>query len=179
MKSTRVVRESGLTVITEEIPTKTVHVVKIGQMRVGSSPGVLMTAALGSALGLMIHDPVACVGGLLCAMLPTANINPEKARTNPCFFVDVGVPELFRSVCDLGGDRSRMIVKAAGCASPMGAAEAFRIGERNYEMVRRVLRAEGARIGAEDVGGTISRTLLLDLETGVTKIRSGGKEWRL
>ena len=62
----------------------------------------LVTYALGSCLGITIWDPVAGVGGMLHVMLPTSEIDPEKAARNPSMFVDTGVPLLFKRSYELG-----------------------------------------------------------------------------
>ena len=60
------------------------HVVGVGDMKVSNTIGdVIVTHALGSCIGLAIHDPVAHVAGILHFMLPLSSVNPEKARLNP------------------------------------------------------------------------------------------------
>lgn len=49
------------------------------------------------------------------------------------------------------------------------------IGQRNIESVHKVLRAENIRLVAEDVGGSVARTLSFDPATGRATIRSYGK----
>lgn len=95
------------------------HVIEVGDMKLGQQEDLLVTHALGSCLGLMIYDPVARVGGLLHAMLPLSKINPQKAQVNPYMFVDTGVPALFNTLYGMGGQKNRMIVKAAGCGNPL------------------------------------------------------------
>jgi chemotaxis protein CheD len=56
----------------------------------------------------------------------------------------------------------------------MGAKEVFKIGERNYRVLREMLSKEGICLAAEDVGGTISRKVALDLASGETIVRSNG-----
>ena len=148
-------------------------------MKTGTAGQALVTHALGSCLGVMIYDPVAKVGGLLHAMLPLSKINPEKAATNPHMFVDTGVPELFQAVYALGGWKERIVVKVAGCASPLSAGEMFRIGERNHLMLKKLLWKNNILIAAEDVGGTAGRTVRFDLDTGQVVIRSGAEEHEL
>ncbi|MEZ4525475.1 MAG: chemotaxis protein CheD [Desulfobacterales bacterium] len=128
-------------------------------MKVGRSDDILVTHALGSCLGLMIYDPEAKVGGLLHAMLPLSKINPQKADANPFMFVDTGVPELFKSVYELGGKKNRMIVKAAGCGRPLSNNEMFKIGERNYIVLKKILWKNNVLLESEDIGGTASRTV--------------------
>jgi chemotaxis protein CheD len=158
---------------------KVTQVIGVADMKVGRNGEILVTHALGSCLGLMVYDPVARAGGLLHAMLPISRINPEKAAANPAMFVDTGVPALFEAIYALGGHKARIVVKAAGCASPMEVGEMFKIGERNYAMLRKLLWKNNVLITADDIGGTMSRTVQLDLETGIVKIRSAGKEWEL
>jgi len=152
------------------------YVVGVGDMKVGRAEDILVTHALGSCLGLTVFDPVARVGGLLHAMLPQAKINPEKARENPYMFVDTGVPKLFEAVYALGGQKARLQVKSAGCASPLQSGEMFRIGERNYTMLKKILWLNGVLLAAEAVGGTASRTVYLDVSTGAVVVSSGGSK---
>jgi len=149
------------------------HIVMVGDMKVGVKNDEIVTHALGSCLGLMVYDPVAHVGGMLHAMLPLSKINPEKAAANPYMFVDKGVPILFKEVYGLGGKKERLIVKAAGCGSPIGKNEMFKIGERNYTVLKKMLWKNGVLLKAEEVGGSISRTVTFDISTGRVTIKNG------
>jgi chemotaxis protein CheD len=140
---------------------------------------LIVTHALGSCLGITIYDPVHCVGGLLHVMLPVSSIDPAKAQDNPYMFVDTGVPKLFHESYKVGADRNKLIVKVAGGAAFRDQNDLFAIGKRNYILLRKLFWKNGFMITAEDVGGTISRTLFLEIATGRTWIRSGGKEWEL
>ncbi len=155
------------------------YVVAVGDMKIGQEVDTIVTHALGSCLGLMVYDPIAKVGGLLHTMLPLSKINPDKAKTNPYMFVDTGVPTLFKALYEIGGQKSRMVIKAAGCGNPLGKNEMFKIGERNYTVLKKLLWKNNILLEAEDVGGTISRTVYLDLATGQTVISSGGKKAEL
>ena len=150
------------------------EIVGVADMKVGREDDTLVTHALGSCLGLMIYDPLARVGGLLHAMLPQARINPEKAHENPLMFVDTGIPKLFESVYALGGEKRRLIVKAAGCAGPLKSGEMFKIGQRNYTVLKKMLWKNDILLVSESVGGTTSRTVHFDLSTGKVWITSGG-----
>ena len=155
------------------------HVVAVGDMKIGREADLIVTHALGSCLGLVVYDPVEKVGGLLHAMLPLSKINPAKAEANPFMFVDTGVPALFKALYEIGGQKSRMVIKAAGCGNPLGKNEMFKIGERNYTVLKKLLWKNNILLEAEDVGGTASRTVYLDLETGQTIINSRGNKIEL
>ncbi len=155
------------------------YVVAVGDMKIGQEVDTIVTHALGSCLGLMVYDPVAKVGGLLHAMLPLSKINPDKAKANPYMFVDTGVPTLFKALYAIGGQKTRMVIKAAGCGNPLGKNEMFKIGERNYTVLKKLLWKNNILLKAEDIGGTVSRTVYLDLATGQTVISSGGQKAEL
>lgn len=150
------------------------QVITVGDMKIGGRGDILVTHALGSCLGLMVYDPAAQVGGLLHAMLPLSKINLQKAAQNPYMFVDTGVPEMFRQLYEIGGQKSRMVIKAAGCGQPLGNSEMFQIGERNYTVLKKLLWKNNIMLEAEDVGGVISRTVYFDLSTGQVIISSKG-----
>lgn len=152
-------------------------VVHVADMKGSSTRGdTLITYALGSCLGITLYDPVACVGCMLHAMLPQSSIDPPKAADNPYMFVDTGVPELFRECYRLGGRKERLVVKVAGGACPNGNEQDdyFQIGKRNFVMFRKLLWKNGILLSAHDVGGSHSRTLSLDIETGNVLVKMDG-----
>ncbi len=153
------------------------YVVNVADMKGSGTKGdSLVTYALGSCLGITLYDPFAGVGCMLHAMLPQSSIDPAKAADNPYMFVDTGVPELFRECYRLGGRKERLVVKAAGGACVRGNEEDdyFQIGKRNFVMFRKLLWKNGVLLAAHDVGGSHSRTLSLDIETGDVLVKVDG-----
>ena len=155
------------------------YIVEVGDMKVCGNGDMLVTHALGSCLGLIVYDQVEHVGGLLHAMLPLSKINPQKAEANPYMFVDTGVLHLFKKLYQLGCQKKRMVIKAAGCGRPLGDNEMFKIGERNYTVLKKFLWKNSLLLEAEDVGGTISRTVNLDVSTLKVTISSKGQKREL
>ena len=157
------------------------HIVGVADMKISGVAGdVLVTHALGSCLGVAVYDPVAVVGGLLHVMMPQASINPDKAQANPFMFVDSGIPAFFREVYAAGGVKGRCLVIVAGGSNVHGGDnDSFAIGKRNYIMLRRLLWKNGVLIKAEDVGGTIPRTMYLEIGTGQIRVVSAGIERQL
>ena len=155
------------------------YVINVGDMKVGRDGDLLVTHALGSCLGLMVFDPALHVGGLLHAMLPLSKINRQKAQVNPFMFVDTGIPALFKALYELGGQKRRMIVKAAGCGNPLGTNEMFKIGQRNYTVLKKLLWKNNVLLESEDVGGNGSRTVQFKLSTGQIIISAKGEKWQL
>ena len=152
------------------------HVVVVGDMKFGVKGDSLVTYALGSCLGLVVYDPQIQVAGLLHAMLPLSKINPEKAKANPNMFVDTGVPLLFRTLYEQGCQKSRMVVKAVGCGNPLGKNEMFKIGERNFTVLKKLLWKNNVLLANQDVGGTASRTVYFDISCCQTIVSSNGEK---
>ena len=135
--------------------------VGIADMKMAQGNGVLITYALGSCIGLCFHDPRLRLGALLHIMLP---LNMEAGRKNPLKYADTGIRETLKQMEAKGANRSRI---TAGLGN---------IGQRNIESVHTILRNEGIRLLAEDVGGKVARTLLFDVASGQGCIRSYGKK---
>lgn len=135
---------------------------------------VLVTYALGSCIAVAIYDGDAKIGGMLHYMLPESSLDPEKARQNPFMFADTGIPLLFERVVAAGGNLQRMLVRLTGGAQVLDSEGIFQIGKRNYLAARKLLWKSGALIGAEAVGGEVSRTTRMELATGRMWVREGG-----
>ena len=148
-------------------------------MKTGVAGDTIVTHALGSCLGLMVYDPVVKVGGLLHAMLPLSKINPDKAKSNPYMFVDIGVPALFKAVFALGGKKGRLIIKAAGCGQPLGNEQLFQIGSRNFTVLKQLLWKNNLLLTSSSVGGGASRTVRFDISSGDMIISSQGVDTHL
>ena len=137
--------------------------------------GVLITYALGSCIGLCFHDPRLRLGALLHIMLP---LNMEAGRKTPLKYADTGIRETLKQMEARGASRSRITVKIAGGAKMFEVAggNLGNIGQRNVESVHAILKQENIRLLAEDVGGTVARTLLFDVVSGQGCIRSYGRQ---
>jgi chemotaxis protein CheD len=151
-------------------------IIGVADCRLSTDPdSVLVTYALGSCIALVIYDPLTRVGGLLHFMLPESGIDHEKAARNPYMFADTGIPLLFRRSYELGADKRRLVVRAAGGAQVMDAQEVFNIGKRNCQALRKVLWRAGVMIHCEAIGGAASRTVRLEVETGRMWCRGAGE----
>jgi len=154
--------------------------VGISDMTVTNDTGkVLITYSLGACVGLTLHDSVAGVAGMIHCMLPLSKIDPEKAAQNPCMFVDTGVPKLLQDLYDMGATRKNLVAKVAGAGSPLGKNQVFKIGKRNYTVLRKVLWKNNILIKGENVGGSSARTMILNVMNGRTVVKMDGKELEL
>ena len=80
---------------------------------------VLVAYGLGSCVAICLYDPLARVGGMLHALLPTLGKNNNIAHT-PTKFVEQGVPLLVNALVALGANPTRLhssLVRRGMCAN--------------------------------------------------------------
>lgn len=144
--------------------------VGLGEVKVVRGPEALLVAyGLGSCVGVVVHDPVARVGGLAHVVLPSGPEGEYGAR-----YADRAIPLLLRLLAESGGSPQRAWAKIAGGARMFDTIR-LDIGARNVEAVEAAVAAAGLRILARDVGGTRGRTVIYDPEDGRILVRVIGQ----
>lgn len=151
------------------------ELIKVGMAdyKTGRSPASLISYGLGSCVGIALYDPVAKVGGLAHIMLPDST--QARATENPAKFADTCLPIMLEEILKLGATKSRILAKIAGGAQMFtfaNATDIMRVGERNSEAVRTILKKLELRMVAEDTGGNYGRTVELKLESGGFRIKT-------
>ena len=146
----------------------------IADMKMAQSSGMLITYALGSCIGICLYDQKIKLGALIHIMLP---LNMEPGRKNTMKYADTGIRETLKMMEAKGASRSRITAKIAGGATmfEIKGGSLSNIGQRNIESVHNTLKREGIKLLQEDVGGTVARTLLFDVGTGLGCVRCYGK----
>jgi len=148
-------------------------VIGVGDMAVSNNTQVILsTYALGSCVGVVAYDAAAKAGGVLHLMLPDSTISPEKAVRQPAMFADTGLASFFRALAGLKAERSRLKLFVAGGASVISGNDPFKIGERNRQVTLDFLARQGYNIRHTEVGGTINRTLHLEMSTGSVTLKT-------
>lgn len=152
----------------------------IGEWAVSNAgEDILKTYALGSCVAVLIYDSKVRVAGLIHVALPESSVDPERARAQPGYFADTGLPQMIEEMKKLGATRANVWVKLAGGASVMDPGNFFDIGKRNILAVKRVLWKSSLGPVAEDTGGTISRTVSFTVADGVVALSSGQNTWKI
>ena len=146
----------------------------IADMKMAQNSGMLITYALGSCIGICLYDQKIKLGALIHIMLP---LNMEPGRKNTMKYADTGIRETLKMMEAKGASRSRITAKIAGGAKifEVNGGNLGNIGQRNIESVHNTLKREGVKLLQEDVGGTVARTLLFDVGTGLGCVRCYGK----
>lgn len=155
----------------------------IGDYGASKSPGSMVkTYALGSCVAVTMYDPGLRLAGMVHVALPESKLNPAKGQECPGYFVDLGVPLLFKEMVRLGCQRTGrgLIVKMLGGASVMAGNDTFNIGKRNILAVKKILWSLGMGPMAEDVGANHSRTVSLYADTGLVTVSCPGRgQWQI
>jgi len=149
--------------------------IKVGMAdyKVGRNPANLISYGLGSCVGIALYDPVTKVGGLAHIMLPDSK--QARSAENPAKFADTALPLMLDDIIKLGAAKSRIIAKIAGGAQMFtfaNATDIMRVGERNAEAVKMVLKKLDIKMLAEDTGGNYGRTVELKLDSGIYRVKT-------
>ena len=150
------------------------NVISVGMadFKTAKTPDILLTAGLGSCIGICIHDPILKVGGMAHIMLPTAS---GSMGGNPAKYADTAISLLLEEISGMGAHSSRLKAKMAGGAQMFsfpGKPPVLKIGERNAEAVELELKKKGIPLLIADVGGSFGRTIHFDVGTGQLHIRT-------
>ncbi len=155
--------------------------VGVGEYATSSTrAGLVKTLALGSCVAVIALDPVSRSVGLLHVALPDSSINKKRSTERPGMFADTGISMLLDGMRANGYRGGNLIVKLAGGATIMDPNNTFNIGKRNILAIRKYLWRNKLGAVAEDVGGNISRSVSIDVDTGKVMVSSPGRgEWVL
>ncbi|NLC07991.1 MAG: chemotaxis protein CheD [Syntrophomonadaceae bacterium] len=151
------------------------RVVQVGMAdyKAAVCPNILMTAGLGSCVGVCLWDPATRIGGLAHIMLPSS---VQARRTdNKGKFADTAILAVIQEMSRLGANPARLVAKIAGGAQMFnfgGTTDIMRIGDRNAQAVQQVLKNEKIKILFSDIGGSHGRTIYFMTENGKLTIRT-------
>jgi len=146
--------------------------VHMGNMEVVKSPGKLLSLGVGSCIVIIIYDPVKKIGALAHTMLPDSK---EGIKSDNLFkYADLAVIEMIRKLESLGCKKQDMEAKLIGGANmfPTIYSETENVGHDNITAVKKILKDEGIKITAEEIGGSIGRSVKLDTETGIVTVET-------
>ena len=91
-------------------------------------------------------------------------------------FVDTGMQLMLSQLFESGVRKARLKIAVAGGAHILNDDNLFKIGERNFTVLRKILWKNSMLMNVQDVGGDISRTIRLHVGTGRFTVKSQGTE---
>ncbi|MDY6795627.1 MAG: chemotaxis protein CheD [Actinomycetota bacterium] len=160
------------------------NVVNIGvaEYFVTHNPHVLASFGLGSCVGVALYDNRKNIGGMAHIMLPDSTAIAK--RGGPGRYADTAIVAMVEEMERLGSRRSDIKAKLAGGACMFhipgavnprnvpGPSLGMKIGERNIEAAKRMLKELRIPLVAEETGGSYGRTMRFDISDGSVTIRS-------
>ncbi len=152
--------------------------VGIAEGAIMRGPGRLVTAGLGSCVGVVIYDAEARLAGLAHVMLPGS---PSPVTNVPQKYADTAIDWLVREMMRAGASRLRLRAKYAGGAQMFQGVkmEALRIGERNVQAVQKELADRGILVEGTDVGGHQGRTVWFEMPSCLLTVRTARGDMRV
>lgn len=153
------------------------NMIKVGMadLRVTKHPGALTTLGLGSCIGICLYDPSTKVIGMAHIMLPSSKT--IKNNSNVAKFADTAIVKLVNDMVGVGVNKKRLVGKIAGGSQMFkftSGNDMMRIGDRNAEAVRDILKSMSIPILADDTGGNFGRTIEFYSDSGSLKIKTIG-----
>lgn len=151
------------------------NVARMGEVLFSSKDQTeLRVLGLGSCIGLCLLDPVVKLAAVAHIVLPQAK---ATGIADPGKYADTAVPYIIDQMTRNGAKKHRLraaIVGGAQLFAFEAASESFNVGERNIIAVKSHLAFAQVRLMAEDVGGNVGRTLVLNAITGDVRVRQPG-----
>ncbi|NLL67038.1 MAG: chemotaxis protein CheD [Clostridiaceae bacterium] len=153
------------------------EVIRVGMadLKVARHPSILTTLGLGSCVGVALYDSKNRIIGLAHIMLPSSKI--ATANANRAKFADTGIVDLLEQMVAIGANKNNLVAKIAGGAQMFnfaGTNETMKIGARNSEATRVVLKELNIPIISEDTGGNHGRTIEISSEDGKLMVKTIG-----
>jgi len=146
--------------------------VGMGEMVVTSDPQTeLICMGLGSCIAVCAYIPRRRIGAMAHVVLPTA---PTATTGDPTArYADQAIPLLVTQLRQQGvAVRNARIVLCGGAAIFPPMRNSLDIGARNLEQVLVELTRHSLTPVMSEVGSTVSRTITLQVATGIVNIRS-------
>lgn len=156
--------------------------VGLAELKVSNDSSVLTCSGLGSCVAVIMHDPVARVGGIAHVMLPGKA--PDFKGETPGRYAVTAVELLLREMENAGASKERISCKIVGGSRmfkihtdpsgevPQGYPRSVSIGERNVASVKSSIIGAGLKISAEHTGGNYGRSVRFYVESGKVEITS-------
>ena len=159
------------------------EIIKVGMadMKMCEPPKGLTTLGLGSCVGVVLYDVKTKISGMVHIMLPDSR--KIRNNSNRAKFADTGINDLLDNMINAGATKKNIIAKIAGGAQMFaygsGNNDLMRVGEKNVESVKIILKELEIHIIAEDTGLNYGRTIVFDSANGNLIIRAVGKEEKI
>lgn len=147
-----------------EAGTDLVHL-KPGELLIADRP-CLISTLLGSCVAITLFSPDLKSGAICHALLPSCPAPGHGACPERFRHVECAIRAMLEGLRRRGIACGRIEAKVFGGADMFRADSRFSVGRQNVAKSWDILRGEGVRIAAFDVGGTRGRKIIFSPHTG-------------
>ncbi|WP_027338714.1 chemotaxis protein CheD [Halonatronum saccharophilum] len=147
--------------------------VRMADLKVGRDDGIIITSGLGSCVGLTLYDSNSKVGGMAHIMLPEFPVGKKNAKLAK--YADTAIETLIKKLRDKGANTKNLEAKMAGGAQMFNFSNIdnrIRIGDRNIEATKEILKSLKIPLINSEVGKNYGRTMELHLNSGDVLIKT-------
>lgn len=137
---------------------------KPGEILTSEKP-TIVTTVLGSCVAVTMFGERLGVGAICHAMLP---MNPTSSGENAFRYVDSAILYMIGELGAAGVEKDEIEVKLMGGADVLERAgnTSASVGQQNVRVAIDIIRKEGLRLAACDVGGDVGRKIIFSTHTG-------------
>jgi chemotaxis protein CheD len=129
----------------------------------------IKTFALATCIAVTAYSPLKKAAGMVHIALPSPAETESVKR--PGYYAATGIPMLIDTMCKkYGCFKSELDIHIYGGANSINNMDIFDIGRRNIEAAANILNNLNIRVRNADIGGTISRTIELEVASGNIRI---------
>lgn len=146
--------------------------VNIGEYQVVKGENkILKIVGIGSCVCVILLDNKEKVYGMAHIMLPSSKM--AKSNVNLKKFADTGIKMMIEDMKNLGAKFFEAVIIGGACMFESQVNDPLmKIGDRNVEMTKEVLKEEKIPVVKEDVGGNFGRTVIFDTSTNTILVSS-------
>ncbi|MCW2278327.1 chemotaxis protein CheD [Heliophilum fasciatum] len=146
-------------------------VIGIGEFGISNQVNdTIRTYALASCVAITVYSSKKKVAGMIHVALPMPG-EKNLHKLGLAYFATTGIPLLFERLYNIYGcSKDELKIHMYGGADSIRQDDQFRIGMRNVEAARSTLAELNLMIHHAEVGGTCSRTLLMEVATGKVQV---------
>lgn len=147
------------------------RVVGMGEYIVSNEKNdVLRTFSLASCVAVTVYCPLRGAAGMIHVVLPYP-FNDKDKNDRASYFAETGVPLMINEICrKFACSKGELCIELYGGADPVLKQDIYSIGKKNIDAVKNVLHQMGLTAHREDLRGNQSRTLSMDVKTGMVGI---------
>jgi chemotaxis protein CheD len=142
------------------------YVIGIGEYAISdNTDDTLKTYALSTCVALTVYSPLKKILGMVHIALPYSSI--DKTGLSPGYYAETAVPLMLeRMYLDYGCKKNELVFILYGGARSISIKDTFNIGNRNVDMIQKILETQNIICNTEETGGLKSRTIEVDVLTG-------------